>query len=132
MARRVASIAVGLLLALGTAAVPVPGARAEAGGSAPAAIAIYADTDWYRARPEPERRWQGTLHRRAVAGGPGGRSATSFGLTTAEGELPVYAAGAGARLAPFVGRRVAVTGKLVDLRGEGFGRELWIASIAAE
>ena len=131
MARRARRVALFLLLAAAAAAVAVPCAAA-APARAAAAVSIYADADWYRARPEPERRWHGVLHRRPAGAGPGGRAATSYGLTTAAGELPVYAAGADDRLAAFVGRRVAIVGKLVDLRPEGFASELWIATIAPE
>lgn len=131
MARRARRIALGLLLGL-TAAAPAGPCAATEPTRAAAAVSIYTDAYWYRARPEPERRWHGVLHRRSVGAGPGGRAATSYGLKTADGELPVYAAGVGDRLAAFVGRRVAIVGKLVDLRPEGFASELWIATIAPE
>jgi hypothetical protein len=41
----------------------------------------------------------------------------------------VYAAQADATLAPLEGLWVVAMGKLVDLSGEGFGEELWLASI---
>ncbi len=90
---------------------------------------IYADETWYRERPEPEQTWQGTLQQRAVVDSPGGRPGLTFSLQTTEADLPVYAAGASDRLTRYVGTRVLITGKHVDLRAEGFGRELWIGTI---
>ena len=90
---------------------------------------IYADETWYRERPEPEQTWQGTLQQRAVVDSPGGRPGLTFLLQTTAADLPVYAAGASDRLTRYVGTRVLITGKLVDLRVEGFGRELWIGTI---
>jgi hypothetical protein len=93
-----------------------------------AAVRIYADADWYRTRPEPERRWHGFLKKRPVVAGPSNRTALTFALVTKEGTYPVYAAGVGKDLAPFTGWRLEVEGKLVDLTDEGFGKELWVAS----
>lgn len=92
---------------------------------------IYAGTEWYRAQPEPEKSWQGLLEERDVPRGPATRIALAYSLVTDEGSLPVYSANVRHQLAPFCGRRVEVTGKLVDLAEEGFGRELWIATIEA-
>ncbi|HEX5761191.1 MAG TPA: hypothetical protein VF121_18550 [Thermoanaerobaculia bacterium] len=92
-------------------------------------VEIYAAADWYRARPEPEERWEGTLEKVDPVVGPAGRTSLTYALRTADRRLPVYAAGVQERLAPFTGRAVRATGKLVDLSGEGLGRELWIASI---
>jgi hypothetical protein len=93
---------------------------------------VYAQADWYRERPEREVEMRGVLRRRDVPLGPGTRPALSFMLVADGREIDVYAATAERRLAPFVGRRVLATGKLVDLSGEGYGMELWLASIAAE
>lgn len=111
------------LLWCGTGASPA--ARAED----QAVIEVYAQEPWYRARPEPERRWRGELQERPVPVGPGGRTSLDFTLVTAEGDLPVYAAGMAQRLAPLTGRAVEALGKHVDLRSEGLGQELWIGSI---
>ena len=43
----------------------------------------------------------------------------------------VYAANVEQQLAPYVGRAVILRAKLVDLSGEGYGQELWIATIRA-
>jgi hypothetical protein len=65
------------------------------------------------------------LRRREAPVGPGDRGGVAFALTTAEGTAGVYAGFAEAVLAPFVGRDVTMHAKLVDLRAEGYGRELW-------
>jgi hypothetical protein len=44
-------------------------------------------------------------------------------------EFDVYATHADAVLAPLDGRRVVAFGKLVSLRDDGYGDELWLASI---
>jgi hypothetical protein len=63
--------------------------------------------------------------------GPNTRTALTYALATPEGELDVYAAQADAVLGPFDGLRVVAVGKLVDLRDDGYGEELWLASIDA-
>jgi hypothetical protein len=92
---------------------------------------IFAGTEWYCAQPESEKSWQGLLQERDVPRGPATRIALGYSLVTDEGSFPVYSANVEHQLAPFSGRWVTVTGKLVDLGREGFGRELWIASIKA-
>jgi hypothetical protein len=105
------------------------GSLAEASSEGRGVIEVYAQESWYRARPEPERRWRGELRERPVAPGPGSRTSLSFTLVTDEGDLPVYAAGVARRLASLAGRPVEAFGKLVDLRSEGLGQELWIGSL---
>lgn len=91
---------------------------------------IFARTEWYRARPEPEREWRGVLRDRDVPTGPASRTALSYALITNDQKLhPVYAANVEKQLAPYVGRAVIMRAKLVDLSGEGYGQELWAASI---
>jgi hypothetical protein len=90
---------------------------------------IYSRTNWYLSRLEPEQEWRGVLHRRQVTRGPASRSALTFAFETAEELFPVYAANVEGQLAQFLGLPSIVRGKLVDLRDEGFGQELWIASI---
>jgi hypothetical protein len=92
-------------------------------------VEVYARERWYLERPEPEERWRGDLRRRDVPVGPAARTALSFALVTRDRELPIYAANVAADLTPFVGRRVVARGKLVDLTTEGYGPELWLASI---
>lgn len=93
---------------------------------------VFAQADWYRGRPERETEMRGVLRRREVPLGPAARTALTFVLVADGREIDVYAARAERTLAPFVGRRVVATGKLVDLSSEGYGIELWLASIAAE
>jgi hypothetical protein len=93
-------------------------------------VEIYARESWYRERPEQERVWKGVLQRRDVPASPAARTAVDFALITNEREVGVYAANAAHLLAAFVGRHVAVDGKLVDLTSEGHDKELWPASIA--
>ncbi len=92
-------------------------------------IEIFGAEAWYRQRPEKEVRLQGVLKERQATTGPAGRAALSYSLVTPEEIIPVYAGSVGDRLVPLVGQAVQVTGKLVDLSAEGFGQELWIASI---
>jgi hypothetical protein len=90
---------------------------------------VYARTDWYRSRPEPERVWSGMLQERSEVLGPGSRGGLAYTLIIEQGWLNVYAANVKEVLESFVGRQVLIRGKLVDLRNEGEGQELWIASI---
>lgn len=90
---------------------------------------VFAGQVWYRDRPEPEQVWMGVLQPREVAPGPNTRDALSFALVTAEGELPVYAAGVAEVLGRYAGQPVRITGRWVDLSAEGFGPELWIGSL---
>jgi hypothetical protein len=69
------------------------------------------------------------LHRREPPGGPAGRAALAYALELESRSIDVYAASVEAVLAGFVDRTVIAMGKLVDLSGEGFGEELWLASI---
>ncbi len=92
-------------------------------------IEIYVREQWYRVRPEPQRRWRGKLYERPVVQGPGSRTSLGFTLVTEEGDFPVYSAGVAQQLGPLSGRPVEILGKLVDLRSEGFGQELWIGTI---
>lgn len=90
--------------------------------------AIFANADWYRARPEPEHTWQGVLQPSDMPVGPNTRT-TAFVLVTDDQALPIYAATVEHLLAPFVGQCVMVQAKLVDLRPDGFGQELWVAHL---
>jgi hypothetical protein len=69
------------------------------------------------------------LRRREPPGGPAGRAALAYALEVDGRSVDVYAASVEAVLARFLGRKIVATGKLVDLGGEGFGEELWLASI---
>ncbi|HET8678757.1 MAG TPA: hypothetical protein VFM39_01465 [bacterium] len=90
---------------------------------------VFASRDWYRERPEPERAYSGKLHERRVPVGPGDRAGLDYVLISDTAEIPVYSAGASHLLQGFVGTMVRARGKLVDLTGEGSGKELWCATI---
>lgn len=92
-------------------------------------VTVYAKAEWYRARAEPEQLWRGILVKRDSPVGPNTRNALKYTLRIGKEDLAVYAAGVEERLASFVDQEVSVRGKLVDLREEGFGKEMWIASI---
>jgi hypothetical protein len=92
-------------------------------------IEVYGRTEWYRSRPEPERAWSGMLEERSEVLGPGSRGGLAYTLITEQAQLNVYAANVREVLEPFRGRLVRIRGKLVNLRNEGEGQELWIASI---
>jgi len=94
-----------------------------------AATQIYEQAGWYAERPEPEKSWSGVLRRRTPPGGPAGRAALAFALELEDRVLDVYAANVQRLLAPYVGKPVIAVGKLVSLRDEGFGDELWLASM---
>jgi hypothetical protein len=92
-------------------------------------IEIFERVDWYRARPEPESLWSGTLEHREEPVGPATRGGLTYTLGTARDELSVYAPNVASLLNDFAGRPVLIRGKLVDLSHEGGGRELWIGTI---
>ncbi len=119
----------GAVLAAGLAFTPTSAAGAEVPAGSSVSVTIYAKADWYLRRPERERRWRGILNDRAATPGPGTRTALVFALVSHEAVYPVYAAGVEKELSRFVGQTVEVDGKLVDLADEGFGKELWIATI---
>lgn len=90
---------------------------------------IFAAEDWYRERPEPEAEWRGVLRERRPVIGPANRTALFYALVTTDEELAVYAAGSPQKFTPYLDQPVVVRGKRVDLGAEGFGPELWAASI---
>jgi len=71
------------------------------------------------------------LQERVVPRGPATRPALSYQLNIEGGTpIPVYAANVEHLLAPFSEQEVLIRGKLIDLSDEGFGPELWIATIS--
>jgi hypothetical protein len=90
---------------------------------------IYAHADWYAGRPEPEELWHGVLRRRDPPRGPAGRAALAYTLEVEGDSVDVYAANVEAMLVGFLDRKIVASGKLVDLSGEGFSKELWLASL---
>ena len=95
----------------------------------PVVTKINADADWYRDRREREQNWRGVLRKQDAPLGPASRPAQSYVLITRNTHLPIYAPNIDEPLKPFVNSRVEIRGKLIDLEGEGFGKELWIGSI---
>jgi hypothetical protein len=91
---------------------------------------LYANEEWYRSRAEPERTWQGRLETKKTVEGPNSRTAVRFALITTNESLSIYAPTHNNGLRRFVGRQVRIRGKLVDLSGEGYGKELWPGFIA--
>jgi hypothetical protein len=92
---------------------------------------INADADWYRSRREPEQSWHGVLRKHDAPPGPDTRAET-YVLIARKNHLPIYAPNIDEQLKPFVGQRVVIRGKLIDLGSEGFGKELWIGSIRSD
>jgi hypothetical protein len=90
---------------------------------------IYAGTEWYHARQEPETSWRGVLEKRDVPVGPATRLSLLYVLVTPDRQVPVYAANAEHLLTSYVGRQVLAHAKLVDLTNEGYGLELRFGSI---
>jgi hypothetical protein len=90
---------------------------------------ISAREPWYIERAEKEQTFEGTLRKREVPLGPGGRGGLNFNLSVKGADYPVYTGGADEKLRPFLGRFVRVRAKLVDLTKEGLGKELWLGSL---
>ena len=118
------------------AAFPVMAALAAAGacnqGSAtPTAARLFADAPFYLERGEAEESFRGVLRRTPVREGPDTRD-MPFALVTADERLAVYVSRAedAELLRPFVDHEVEVIGKRIDWREEGFGVEVWIATIS--
>ncbi|MDQ3871977.1 MAG: hypothetical protein M3301_10245 [Chloroflexota bacterium] len=87
---------------------------------------------WYAERKEPEETFVGILRGRETAASPMGRTRLPFELALPDAEsLPIYGPDAEAALSRLVGRRLRITGRVVDLSSEGFGRELWLPNAEA-
>ena len=84
---------------------------------------------WYDDRPEPEQSVSGVLRSAVARSTPGGRDRLPYRLLVDGGLIPVYGPAFEDRLDRLVDQPVVLVGKLVDLSGEGFGRELWVGSI---
>jgi hypothetical protein len=97
-----------------------------------AVVEISARERWYLDRAEKEESFQGTLRERKAQIGPGARGGLNFTLVSEGIDYPIYTGGANQKLHPFIGCFVRVRAKLVDLTKEGFGRELWVASLTVK
>ncbi|MBX3329962.1 MAG: hypothetical protein KF722_06150 [Nitrospira sp.] len=92
-------------------------------------LQVFAEKSFYLKRPEPEERFIGAFRRTPVQEGPNTRE-TPFTLIIGTDKLSVYVAGFDIEtLSPYVGHEVEVIGKRIDQRKEGFGIEIWIATI---
>lgn len=112
------------------AALAASGACDE-GSRPPAAVRIFANAPFYLERSEAEEPLHGVLRRARVREGPDTRD-MPFELVTGDGSFAVYVSNAEVEkmLRPFVDREVEIIGKRISLRDEGFGVEVWIATIS--
>lgn len=92
-------------------------------------LQVFAEKSFYVKRPEPEELFIGVFQRIPVQEGPNTREAP-FTLVVGTEKLSVYVAGFDIEtLNPYVGYEVEVIGKRIDQRKEGYGIEIWIATI---
>ncbi|BBJ23613.1 hypothetical protein [Candidatus Nitrotoga sp. AM1P] len=92
-------------------------------------LQVFADKSFYRERPEPEEALIGMFQLAHVREGPNTRD-MPFRLVVGADKLKVYVAGLDVEtLRPYVGHEVEVVGKRIDQRIEGYGIEIWIATI---
>lgn len=90
---------------------------------------VFAEKSFYLKRPEPEELFVGVFQRIPVQEGPNTRKAP-FTLVVGTEQLRVYVAGFDVEtLSPCVGSKVEIVGKRIDQRKEGYGIEIWIATI---
>ena len=87
---------------------------------------VFADKDWYRARPEAEEVWSGVLERNEQVVGPATRTGLDFALVTSAERLLVYSANVENIFRPLVGRRVEARGKRITMPS---GIEIWLATV---
>jgi hypothetical protein len=99
-------------------------------GEPKALVRIFAGRPFYLERPEPEESFRGILRRAEVREGPDTRD-LPFRLEVGDERLSVYTSGLDDKiLQTLVDREVEAIGKRIDLRHEGFGVEIWIATIS--
>jgi hypothetical protein len=100
----------------------------------PAAVQhrLLADEPWYRANPQPERAFEGTLvENRAPRDKHYFRRSNRYLLQGSE-TWQVYSPSRDEALAPFAGTHVRLIGKLVETDVEGIRRrEIWPARLEA-
>lgn len=99
------------------------------GGAGQITIVLHEDASWYLERSEPEEVWEGVLEVLDAVQGPGGRTHRYMLGMEQAGRLSIYTGNLGDALDDLGRRRVRVTGKLVDLSDEGFGKEIWPARV---
>ncbi len=92
-------------------------------------LQVFAGKSFYLERPEPEEVLIGVFQVSHVREGPNTRD-MPFKLVVGTNKLNVYVAGLDVEtFRPYVGHEVAVVGKRIDQRIEGYGIEIWIATI---
>ena len=92
-------------------------------------LRVFAEKSFYLGRPEPEELLIGVFQLAPVQEGPNTRD-MPFKLVVGTDTLRVYVAGFDIEtLSPYVGHEVKVVGKRLDQRNEGYGIEIWIATI---
>ena len=90
---------------------------------------LFAKEDWYKGQPGKEQTFEGVLQR-ARRGGAGFGRFNPYRLRMRGGTREVYVGSQGQLLEPYVGKRVRLTGKAVDMEVEGRQhREIWPARL---
>jgi len=91
---------------------------------------IFAEDSFYLQRAEAEEVFIGILVAAPVREGPNTRD-MPYKLIVGNEEFSVYVSGFDEKaLQPYVGHEVEVVGKRIDQRKEGYGIEIWIATIS--
>jgi hypothetical protein len=99
----------------------------EAGQVTP--LEIFAERRFYQQRAEPEEVFVGELLSAPVREGPNTRE-MPLKLVVGDEVFGVYVSGYDLDLLrPYVGRKVEVVGKRIDQRNDGYGIEIWMATI---
>lgn len=92
-------------------------------------LQIFAEKSFYLERPEPEEVLIGVFQLAHVKEGPNTRD-MPFKLVVGTNKLNVYVAGLDVEtFRPYVDHEVEVIGKRIDQHIEGYGIEIWIATI---
>lgn len=92
-------------------------------------LQVFAEKSFYLERPEPEEVLIGVFQLAHVREGPNTRD-MPFRLVVGTNKLNVYVTGLDVEtLRPYIGHEVEVVGKRIDQRKEGYGIEIWIATI---
>ncbi|MFQ5734252.1 MAG: hypothetical protein ACE5KM_20130 [Planctomycetaceae bacterium] len=93
-------------------------------------LKLFAGETWYKKQAGKERSFEGVLTKAKRGGGIGFGRFNPYRLRMDDGTREVYMGGRKV-LDPYVGTRVRLRGKAVDMRVEGqFHREIWPAELA--
>ncbi len=113
-----------LTLLLG-AAVAAPAEKAEP----PAKKELFANEDWYKNQKGKEEMFEGTLEFKEQKGVGFGRY-NPYRLVMKNDAREVYVGSQGKLLQPYIGKRIRLIGKAVDMEVEGRNhREIWAARL---